>query len=250
MPFSYFGSKAKLWKYYSKPHYDTIIEPFCGAANYSIHYYDRDVWINDLWKPVIEIWRWIQQASKQDVKSLPELKYGERLSNIKSISSEERLLLRMCLSCGNCDESHDKMSKWAAGIRSKPRPNSHRSKDPSQIERTKRNILKIVGKISHWKITNLDYSELPNKQATWYVDPPYKSRGAKYKKGSKNLNYKKLGEWCLQRKGQIIVCECEPARWLDFVALRLTGMVNQNKNRYHEVVFERSEKKVGLLELL
>jgi len=33
--FSYFGSKARIGNKYPKPIYDTIIEPFAGAAGYS-----------------------------------------------------------------------------------------------------------------------------------------------------------------------------------------------------------------------
>jgi len=33
---SYYGSKSKVVKHYPKPKYDLIIEPFAGAAWYSV----------------------------------------------------------------------------------------------------------------------------------------------------------------------------------------------------------------------
>ncbi len=41
--FSYYGSKSKIIKYYSTPKHDTIIEPFAGSAQYSFHYWDKQV---------------------------------------------------------------------------------------------------------------------------------------------------------------------------------------------------------------
>lgn len=42
---TYYGTKKKIAKYYPKPKYDKIIEPFCGAAQYSL--YD-DNWKKDV----------------------------------------------------------------------------------------------------------------------------------------------------------------------------------------------------------
>jgi len=36
--FSYYGSKKKIVKYYPEPVHDVIIEPFAGAAWYSLEY--------------------------------------------------------------------------------------------------------------------------------------------------------------------------------------------------------------------
>jgi len=35
--FSYYGSKSKLAQHYPTPKYDTIVEPFAGAAGYSLY---------------------------------------------------------------------------------------------------------------------------------------------------------------------------------------------------------------------
>lgn len=34
---SYYGTKKKIAKYYPSPQYDKIIEPFAGAAQYSLY---------------------------------------------------------------------------------------------------------------------------------------------------------------------------------------------------------------------
>ena len=40
--FYYYGRKKQIAKYYPKPNFNTIIEPFAGSAAYSLH--------NDNWK--------------------------------------------------------------------------------------------------------------------------------------------------------------------------------------------------------
>jgi len=46
--FPYFGGKSKLSHLYSEPVYNLIIEPFAGAAAYSLRYHDREIWLNDV----------------------------------------------------------------------------------------------------------------------------------------------------------------------------------------------------------
>lgn len=251
MPFSYFGSKAKLIKYYQPPKYDLIIEPFAGAANYSYTYYDRDVWLNDSWEPVYKIWLWIQQASKTDILQLPEPKFGEKISDIKNLCDGERLLLTLLCTRAGGRLGNDTVSKWSAGLRKKPRPGDWKTKDHSVFRLTKIKLLKIAGKINHWKITNLDYSKIKNQQATWFIDPPYQFKGTAYADHNKKLDFEKLGKWCLSRKGEIIVCEASPANWLPFVPLRHKKLqVSSAKSTYQEVVYLRCDKKVGLEQLL
>jgi hypothetical protein len=73
-----------------------------------------------------------------------------------------------------------------------------------------------------------DYSNAPDIEATWFIDPPYhvdgrpQSRGMGYAEGcnSHSLDYAALAEWCRDRRGQKIVCEQEGATWLPFQHLR------------------------------
>jgi hypothetical protein len=55
-------------------------------------------------------------------------------------------------------------------------------------------------KIKHWKIICGDYSEAPDIDATWFIDPPYKGEsGMGYGYGSNLINYDKLAVWSKRR---------------------------------------------------
>lgn len=76
-------------------------------------------------------------------------------------------------------------------------------------------IASQVCHIRHWKIVNASYEEAPDAEATWFIDPPYcAGPGACYK--HRIEDYSDLAEWCIARRGQVIVCEAEHARWLPF----------------------------------
>ena len=77
MMFRYYGRKKAVVKKYPKPYHHTIIEPFAGSAAYSMEYYWHDVTIVDCYDVIIGIWRYLQQASKKDILSLPDVEIGE-----------------------------------------------------------------------------------------------------------------------------------------------------------------------------
>lgn len=156
--FSYYGSKSKLVHLYPRPLYPRIIEPFCGSARYALKYWKHDVWINDVSPTIYGIWKWIQQASKDDIRKLPELKKGESLKDIKWLSQPERDLLGFCTSLG-CSSPTYVSTGWASQVKF--------------IGIMKRKALTYVGRIRHWSITNLSYEEITAEQATWFIDPPY-----------------------------------------------------------------------------
>lgn len=81
--------------------------------------------------------------------------------------------------------------------------------------KVKRKALEVIPEVAHWSVTNLDYTALQNLTATWFVDPPYSNAaGNRYR--TAGIDYERLGWWCLNRKGQTIVCEGYGAEWLDF----------------------------------
>jgi 16S rRNA G966 N2-methylase RsmD len=94
-------------------------------------------------------------------------------------------------------------------MRSGIRPNSYWG------EVIRQRVADQVDAIKHWKIFNKSYEESPDLEATWFIDPPYQGEcGKKYR--CKLDQYTKLGEWCLKRRGQAIVCERAGADWLPF----------------------------------
>lgn len=227
--FSYFGGKNSLVHLYPKPLHESIIEPFCGAAGYSCTYFDHDVWINDLDPSIYGIWKYLRQASKQDIRSLPEIRKGESLKDCKHLSKAERDLLGFAVSF-NVPTARFIMTGWAA-----------RS---NLIRLTKNRLLKFVGKISHWTITNFSYDYLDNEKATWYIDPPYQEMGIHYRFKSTDIDFKHLGKWCRQRMGQVIVCEGGDADWLPFKPLRDFRRIRRS-DRYKELIWYKSDIKTG-----
>jgi len=81
----------------------------------------------------------------------------------------------------------------------------------------RRRTASIPDQIRNWTIAQLDYRDLENVEATWFIDPPYQAPHMRkmYRHG-KNLDYRELAEWCRSRRGQVIVCEAEGADWLPF----------------------------------
>src|SRR5690606_34550473 len=93
------------------------------------------------------------------------------------------------------------------------------SVDGRSCERLKARLLRYQGRLRHWRITNLNYDELPNVRATWFVDPPYSGESFKAYRTA-DLDYGVLADWCLARKGQLLVCEGTGADWLPFKLLQ------------------------------
>lgn len=232
--FSYFGSKSKLLDLYPPPVYGKVHERFAGSARYACKYHDRDVWINDPYPVIYEIWLYIQQATAKDIRSLPMLRKGESIQDCKQLCREEKLLLGFA---------------GAIGL-AKPAKKIHgRSAQCDRLGLMKRNLLGIVGKIGHWKITCDSYDEnCPNVPACWFLDPPYQTMGHHYAHGSKGIDYDALGKWCRERKGQVIVCEGRDADWLPFQVLKTFDNQLHNSKRdtiYQELIWYRCDRKVG-----
>lgn len=206
--FSYFGSKSEIIDLYPPPEYATIIEPFCGSARYACKWGldpDKDVWINDLYGPIYRIWKWIQQATLADIEALPELSAGDDLRVLQGMPIAIRDLLGFCVGRGR-NSPGQVMTGWGAV--------------DNEIGRTKNRLRPLVGKISHWRITQLDYRQVKVKYpALYFVDPPYQRRKCDYVLKTPSDFYTKCGDYCRSLRGRVIVCEGAGADWLPFSPL-------------------------------
>jgi hypothetical protein len=201
----YYGSKTNLAKYYPLPRYSKIIEPFAGAAQYALRHFEHDVLIVDKWDVIVKIWKWLQQCSKDDVLKLPRLKEGERVSSY-AFDCEEAKLLMGFLAGRWVEAPRDKASARATTLR------------PHHIDHSLKRIAANLFKIKHLEIRLGSYEDLPNEEATWFIDPPYQVGGYAYKEHK--IDYPSLAEWCKSRFGQSIVCENTEANWLPFLPMR------------------------------
>ena len=212
--FSYYGSKSKIVDYYPPPKHKKIIEPFAGSARYSLKYWQNDVLLVDKYEVVIKVWKYLQNASEQDILKLPKFEVGMELDKL-GLSEEERLLLGFFAGRGSL-EPRNKISPLAKHCFDTT-PNFYK------------NIADNLQKIRHWQIKLGSYDELENIEATWFVDPPYQFGGEHYKKSAKQIDFNYLAEWCKTRHGQVIVCENMKAEWLPFKpVVKLQGVSNTN----------------------
>lgn len=206
--FSYYGSKSKLVNYYPKPTKELIIEPFAGSGRYALKYWDRDIILNEKYKTVFDIWKWLQKCSKSDILNLPTPKPKEDIREY-NLSKDELNFMGFLINRGSVSPKN-KVGNFSDGL-------------PNTLKRVSSNLHKI----KHWEIRLGCYTEIENKEATWFIDPPYQFGGNLYKES--NINFTKLNSWCKSRKGEIIVCENTKADWIELKPLkRIQGSRNTN----------------------
>lgn len=202
---SYYGAKTNIVDAYPKPKHHKIKEPFCGTARYALKYYNREVHLMDKYDVIIDIWKWLQKCSVGDIMRLPLLKVGDNINDFKFDCPEARNLMGFIAGFGSSNPRH------TATVRQRDRPNS--------IPYTLKRISSELFKIKHWKIELGEYSEMPNEEATWFIDPPYQHGGHYYRHSNKKIDFNLLKWWSMSRAGQVIVCENSKADWMDFKPL-------------------------------
>lgn len=198
--FPYFGSKGRIAHLYPAPVWGRVVEPFAGSARYALLHHGHEVWINDIDPLVVGVWKYIQRATRKEIEALPELKTGERLDQFRWLSDVERALLGWSLGYGLAGPATT-CTEWAGRRRT--------------CSLLKRQLLERREYVRDWTVTNLHYSDLPDVQATWFVDPPYQHGRGRYRYRCV-ADYDRLARWCRSRRGQTIVCEGRGADWLPF----------------------------------
>lgn len=220
--FSYFGSKYRLAKYYPKPKYNTIIEPFAGSAGYSLFYPERDVLLYETYQPIVELWDYLINVDENKLLSLPVGPFDKKYPiNKESLTSPEKTLLGFWLTESQTSPSRYPLSKSRGG---------------NWTIRKKQILSLQLPYIRHWKVEQNSFEQIPNIEATWFIDPPYQKAGKRYIHNQ--IDYSFLGEWCRTRFGQVIVCEQEGADWLDF-SQKIDGR-NASNRSYKEVYWYKS----------
>lgn len=217
MPFWYFGSKHALARHYPPPAFSPIIEPFAGAAGYSVYYakMGQPVLLVDANPEVVALWHTLQSPDAIDYLDVceKELYEGDGTITHPLVWGVGGDPFRVG---GTATRTTRMMTDW-----------------PTQ----RRRIERVLPLIKDWTVRCDDYASIPNTRATWFIDPPYQTyfsrAGNRYT--TKELDYTQLAAWCRARKGQVIVCEQNPASWLPFSALKnqnaYTGRTDRARRR-------------------
>ncbi len=178
--------------------YKEYREPFLGGGSVAIHitkkYPHLQVWVNDLYEPLINFWKTLQDDGYALYKRLQELKsrYPDR-GSAKGLFLEAKELVN--------DDSVSPLYRACAfyvinkcsfsGLTE----SSSFSAQASDSNFSMRGIEKLTGYsdiIKNWKITNLRYQELlsDDKETFLYLDPPYEIGSNLYgKKGSMHKGF-------------------------------------------------------------
>ena len=179
--------------------YKEFREPFLGGGSVALHitkkYPHLKIWVNDLYKPLVNFWQQLQMFGPEMKTKLQELKskYPDPVSaKVLFLDSKEYL---------NDESNND--SLWRAisfyivnkcsfsGLTE----SSSFSKQASDSNFSLRGIEKLPvysQLISNWKITNYSYDYLmDNESDTFvYLDPPYDIKDNLYgKKGSMHKGF-------------------------------------------------------------
>ena len=239
--FSYYGGKSKLAARYASPRHDLILEPFAGGAAYSLLYHERMVKLNDLDSLTFGAWSFLLQKDALDLvqQHVPRtINRGDNIYDLVNADCPAGLitLMRAAAAPG---------SFGAKGIRKQVTPWGSRA-----WHRLIPRLEYWIPKISHWSVTNVDFSLMPNDQGQWFIDPPYANvAGSDYRTGG--INYMSLAAWCRARHGSVIVCENAGAAWLPFTPFStragcMTSRPLAAKHAGHEVLWERTGPRYSL----
>lgn len=209
--FSFFGSKWALAKHYPAPARGTIVEPFAGSAGYALNYPDREIVLVERDPIVAGLWKWLIDVKPADIESLPRLREGESLDDY-DLPREAKWLMGFWINQTGA-RPNNKVTKFGAVY------TTTRNGQPTVASRTEMYVNRVVNQlpyIRHWQVIEGDYTQAPDINATWFIDPPYQIEGRKYTYGPKLIDYDALGAWCRTRQGQVMVCENSGATWLPF----------------------------------
>jgi hypothetical protein len=202
----YYGGKWRAAPRYPEPLLNTIVEPFAGAAGYSLRYPERRVILVEKYHVVAEIWRFLIGAREREILDIPIVLSTNDLPD--TITQGARWLVGFHMNAAAVQPCRT-TSAGILKLRTTTDPNG------GWTEATRARVARQVSRIRHWQIIEGDYTGAPDILATWFVDPPYNNKAGSYYVES-DLDYAALASWCVARSGQRIVCENEGATWLPF----------------------------------
>ena len=219
--FPYMGSKWSIIEKYPQPNTDTIIEPFAGSAQYATRYHNKNIILNDLDENIYIVWKYLISVSEEEILNL-DMNF-HHIDDSKLTFEQKKLV-----------------GFWIGASGELPR----KTKTPwfySYLFDWRIRVSRQLKYIRHWKITNKSYIDMDNHIGTWFVDPPYQLKGQKYRKSSKQIDFRHLANWSTSRKSEYIICENLRAEWLNFE--KLCDLKNSNNDKTYEAIHTNIEDK-------
>jgi 16S rRNA G966 N2-methylase RsmD len=213
--FYYYGGKARLAGKYPAPRHPLIIEPFAGAAGYSMHHLRRGnaerAILVEKDPRVVALWRRLLALSPAEVLAIP-------IPEVGTVTDD---FLYMTTATSNGVAGSRRMTVT--------------SRMPELVGMMARRIADLLPYVAgRVEVIEGDYRAAPLVDATWFVDPPYQPhvdkvtstktanpQGMGYAPGctAALLDFDELGRWCGALPGQVIAVEQAGADWLPFQAL-------------------------------
>ncbi len=193
--FYYFGRKSRIAPKYPRPLFETVIEPFAGSAAYTLHWKPHKALLLDKDQRVIDLWHRLIAMGKEGLEAAEPPEIGTFTTDFWHLLS--------IASNASSTKNGLTVSEW-----------SNRA-----WEFGRKIALRDLETAERYTYEAGDYTDAPDVEATWFIDPPYQRIVYGYKFGSRGIDYDHLRDWVLSRKGQVIVCEQEGADWLPFKPL-------------------------------
>lgn len=216
--FSYVGGKWTLAPRYPTPEHSMVIEPFAGSAGYATRYADREVVLVERAPQLAALWRWLTTVSADEIMGLPLAP-----SSLDDLRAEAQTLIGFWWARGRTRPARRCRSSWML---------SGRWPFSFWGESVRARIAEQVRRIRHWKVIEGEYSDAPDVDATWFIDPPY--IGCREYQAQVD-DYGALAGWCRSRRGLAIVCEQDGAEWLPFRPFRVAKSIA--RGAYREVAW-------------
>ncbi len=196
-PLRYPGGKSralsKLFQYIPDlKDYKTYHEPFLGGGSVALEVCKRyphlDIWVNDLYEPLYNFWRVLQDNGNEIKNILLQLKQRHPdPSSAKHLFNDAKEYLAKELS--DSEDIHRAVSFYVVNKFSFSglTESSSFSKQASDSNFSLNGIEKLTdyqALIGNWKITNLSYEQLltDDRQTFTYLDPPYEIKSNLYGK--------------------------------------------------------------------
>jgi DNA adenine methylase len=202
-PLRYPGGKSraceKMGPYFPDlRNYSEFREPFLGGGSVAIYitkkYPNIDIWVNDLYEPLVNFWQQLQMFGidlKDKLVSLKTANNTPELARELFLKAKEQINDQSLHSIDRAVAFYIVNKCSFSGLTE----SSSFSQQASQNNFSLRGIEKLPAYsklIEHWRITNYSYDYLMdgNKSAFMYLDPPYDIKDNLYgRKGSMHKGF-------------------------------------------------------------